>query len=124
MAAPSCLFTIRRVARILNEDEQRPHEIAMDMEPEDGCLRVLDLDDDVSIVAFTAQGIESLRELLADLDPKRPYSGIHFIAPFCDTTHLRHSFYAAAPELRARRPALTHAPAAHDATSVLPHPAP
>ena len=41
----------------------------MDMEPEDGCLRVLDLDDDVSIVAFTAQGIENLGELLADLDP-------------------------------------------------------
>ncbi len=70
MAAPSYLFTIRRVARMLNEDEERLHEIAMDMEPEDGCLRVLDLDDDVSIVAFTAQGIENLRELLADLDPK------------------------------------------------------
>jgi hypothetical protein len=28
------------------------------------------LDDDVSILAFTAQGIENLRELLADLDPK------------------------------------------------------
>ena len=33
-------------------------------------LRVLDLDDDISIVVFTAQGIENLRELLADLDPK------------------------------------------------------
>jgi hypothetical protein len=55
---------------MLNEDEERLHEIAMDMEPEDGCLMVLDLDDDVSIVAFTAQGIENLRELLADLDPK------------------------------------------------------
>ena len=69
MAAPSCVFTIRRVARMLNQDEERLHEIAMDMEPEDGCLRVLDLDDDVSIVAFTAQGIENLGELLADLDP-------------------------------------------------------
>ena len=69
MAAPSYIFTIRRVARMLAEDEDRLHEIAMDMEPEDGCLRVLDLDDDVSIEAFTAQGIENLRELLADLDP-------------------------------------------------------
>jgi hypothetical protein len=70
MAAPSYLFTIRRVARMLDEDEDRLDEIAMDMEPEDGCLRVLDLDDDISIVVFTAQGIENLRELLADLDPK------------------------------------------------------
>jgi hypothetical protein len=69
MAAPSYVFTIRRVARMLNEDEDRLEEIAMSMEPEDGCLRVLDLDDDVSTVAFTAQGIENLKELLADLDP-------------------------------------------------------
>jgi hypothetical protein len=70
MAAPSYLFSIRRVARTLNVDEGRLHEIAMGMEPEDGCLTVLDLDDDGSIVAFTAQGIENLRELLADLDPQ------------------------------------------------------
>jgi len=70
MAAPSYVFTIRRVARMLNEDEDKLDEIAMGMEPEDGCLRVLDLDDGVSIVAFTAQGIENLKELLDDLDPQ------------------------------------------------------
>ena len=69
MAAPSYVFTIRRVARMLNEDIDRLEEIAMNMEPEDGCMSVLDLDDDVSIVAFTAQGIEILKELLDDLDP-------------------------------------------------------
>jgi hypothetical protein len=37
----------------------------MDMEPEDGCLSVLGLGD-VSTVAFTQQGVEYLRELLAD----------------------------------------------------------
>jgi len=68
MAAPSYVFTIRRVARMLNEDEDRLEAIAMSMEPEDGCLRVLDLDDDDAIVAFTARGIENLQELLADLD--------------------------------------------------------
>jgi len=68
MAAPSYVFTIRRVARMLNEDEDRLEVIAMSMEPEDGCLRVLDLDDDDAIVAFTARGIENLQELLADLD--------------------------------------------------------
>ena len=36
MAAPSYVFTIRRVARMLNEDEDRLYEIALDMEPEDG----------------------------------------------------------------------------------------
>jgi hypothetical protein len=68
MAAPSYVFTIRRVARMLNADEHRLEEIAMSMEPEDGCLNVLDLDDEVSIVAFTAQGVENLKELLDDLD--------------------------------------------------------
>jgi len=68
MAAPSHVFTIRRVARMLNEDEDKLDEIAMGMEPEDGCLRVLDLDDDVAIVAFTARGIENLKELLDDLE--------------------------------------------------------
>jgi hypothetical protein len=37
----------------------------MDMEPEDGCLSVLGLGD-VSTVAFTPQGVENLKELLAD----------------------------------------------------------
>ncbi len=68
MAAPSYVLTIRRVARMLKEDEDRLEEIAMNMEPEDGCLRVLDLDDDTSVVAFTAEGIENLKELLDDLD--------------------------------------------------------
>jgi hypothetical protein len=36
------------------------------MEPEDGRLRVLDMDDDVSILAFTEFGVENLKELLAD----------------------------------------------------------
>jgi hypothetical protein len=67
MAAPSYLFTIRRVAVMLGEDEERLDHIASDMmEPEDGCLRVLDVDD-VSTVVFTPQGIEYLTELLANL---------------------------------------------------------
>ena len=37
----------------------------MDMEPEHGCLSVLGFGD-VSTVAFTPQGIENLKELLAD----------------------------------------------------------
>jgi hypothetical protein len=66
MAALSYVFTIARVAALLGEPEELLQDIAMDMDPEDGCLSVLDLDD-VSIVAFTPQGIENLRELLANL---------------------------------------------------------
>ena len=65
MAAPSYVSTIGRVARMLGVDEDRLHDIAMDMEPEDRCLHFLDVDD-VSTVVFTAQGIENLKELLAD----------------------------------------------------------
>jgi hypothetical protein len=67
MAAPSYVFTIGRVARMLGLDEDRLSEVAVDMEPEDGRLHVLDVDD-LSTIAFTAQGIENLEELLADLD--------------------------------------------------------
>jgi hypothetical protein len=38
----------------------------IEMEPEDGRLGVLDLDDEVSTVAFTEFGVENLKELLAD----------------------------------------------------------
>ena len=66
MAAPSYVFTIGRVAKMLGEDEERLYEIALNMEPEDRCLSVLDVDD-VSTVAFTTEGVENLKELLEDL---------------------------------------------------------
>ncbi len=69
MAAPSYVFTIARVARMLGEDEALLEDIASDMDPEDGCLSVMDLDDEVSTTAFTLFGIENLKELLADLKP-------------------------------------------------------
>jgi hypothetical protein len=37
------------------------------MEPEDGCLSILDIDDDVSTIVFIPFGVENLKELLADL---------------------------------------------------------
>jgi hypothetical protein len=65
MAAPSYVFTISRVAELLGEDEDWLREIAMDMEPEDGCLTVYGLDD-MSTIAFTRFGIECLQELVRD----------------------------------------------------------
>jgi hypothetical protein len=43
------------------------HDVAMEMEPEDGCLTILDGDNE-STVAVTPQGIENLKEILADLN--------------------------------------------------------
>jgi hypothetical protein len=63
VAAPSYVFTISRVAEMLGEDQQWLQTIADDMEPEDGCLTVCGTDD-LSTMAFTPFGIESLKELL------------------------------------------------------------
>ncbi len=71
MAAPSYVYTIARVARMLGVDEALLENIASDMDPEDGCLSVMDLDDEVSTTAFTPFGIENLKELLADLKPDK-----------------------------------------------------
>jgi hypothetical protein len=66
MAAPSSVSTIARVAKMLGQDEDLLRDIAMDMEPEDGVLTVWDIGG-LTTVAFTANGIENLKELLADL---------------------------------------------------------
>jgi len=69
IAAPSYVFTISRVAKMLGEDENRLYDIALNMEPEDGCLTVLGIDD-VSTIAFTSDGVENLKGLLADIKAK------------------------------------------------------
>jgi hypothetical protein len=51
---------------MFGEEENTIYEIAMDMEPEDGRLTVLDIGD-AATVAFTERGIENLKELLDDL---------------------------------------------------------
>jgi hypothetical protein len=68
MAAPSYVFTISRVAEILGEDEDWLSDVALDMEPEDGCLTVLGTDDQ-STTAFTRGGVGYLKQLIAE--PKR-----------------------------------------------------
>ena len=64
MAAPSYVRTIARVAGMLGEDLLA--DLALNLETEDGCLWVLDIDNG-STLAFTADGIDSLRQLLPDL---------------------------------------------------------
>ena len=65
MAAISFVFTIARVAEMLDEDEAWLQEISIEMFPEDGCLWVHDIDDR-EVVAFTEDGIECLKQIIAD----------------------------------------------------------
>ncbi|MGX7004320.1 hypothetical protein [Caballeronia sp. KNU42] len=72
MAAPSYVYTISCVARMLGEPEDWLEELVlMNLEPEDGCLSVVDNldcgpDELVTVTAFTDAGIEALREVVAD----------------------------------------------------------
>ena len=78
MAAISFVFTITYVAKLLGEDEGWLHELSIDMFPEDGRLYVYSGKDD-AITAFTDDGIENLRQVIADMRadgraPPRPPS--------------------------------------------------
>jgi hypothetical protein len=63
MAAPSCVFTIARVALMLGKDEDLLSDLAMQLEPEDGRLWIYDTDDRDTL-GFTERGIESLNSPL------------------------------------------------------------
>ena len=65
MAAPAFAYTIARAAELLGEDEELLHDIAMELEPEDGCLWIIGTGDQETL-AFTQQGMESLRELIPE----------------------------------------------------------
>ena len=72
MAAPSHVFTIARVAKMLGEDEAWLEEIALEMEPEDGRIWIWDVDDDHQVTAFTSFGFECLKELIEIHKEQRP----------------------------------------------------
>ncbi len=65
MAAISFVYTIARVAEMLGEDEERLHDLAVYMEPEDGRIWVYGTGEDATL-AFTRDGVERLQELIAD----------------------------------------------------------
>jgi hypothetical protein len=57
VAAPSCVLTIERVARMLGEDEALLENMAlMIMDPEDGRHTIMDLDDEASKTALAPFG--------------------------------------------------------------------
>jgi len=55
--------TVDRVEKELGEDAVWLHEVALDMDVEDGVIWVYDLDDD-GVLAFTDFGVETLTELI------------------------------------------------------------
>ena len=65
MAAIAQVFTIIYVANLLGEDEDWLFELSTDMFPEDGCLWVYGIGED-GIPAFTKDGIDNLRQIIAD----------------------------------------------------------
>jgi hypothetical protein len=65
MAAPAHVFTLARAAQILDENEQLLWDLAVNMEPEDGCLWIYGIDQQ-EMLAFTDRGLECLQELLAE----------------------------------------------------------
>jgi hypothetical protein len=68
MAAPSAVFTIARVAAMLGEDEDWLSDVALEMDPEDGCMTIYGVNDegveDEGTTGFTRFGIENLKELI------------------------------------------------------------
>jgi hypothetical protein len=66
MAAPSMVFTARFAASRLGVDIDVIEQLAEQMAPEDGCLRVVDSLDETaeSVTAFTRKGLEYLDDLL------------------------------------------------------------
>jgi hypothetical protein len=65
MAAIAHVFTIGYVAELLGADEEWLDELSIDMFPEHGCLRVYTTKDE-AITAFTDEGIECLKQIIAD----------------------------------------------------------
>ena len=63
--AIAAVFTIGFIAKQLGEDEDWLHELAIDLFPEDGCLWVYGVGED-GVPAFTEEGIEHLRQIIAD----------------------------------------------------------
>jgi len=73
MAAPAFAYTIARAAELLGEDEELLYEIAIELEPEDGCLWIIGTGDQQTL-AFTQQGMENLHELLPEFKNTRSRS--------------------------------------------------
>jgi hypothetical protein len=89
LAAITAVFTITYVAEMLGEDEDWLWELSIDMFLEDGCLRVYGVGED-GVTAFTAYGIECLKQIIADQKGRRKGAApdpVHGIAPLRGSPH-------------------------------------
>lgn len=66
MAAITAVHTLAAVALKLSVSEEFLHDLVIEMEPEDGCIAVYGVGDHYT-PAFTTDGIDRLRELIAEL---------------------------------------------------------
>jgi hypothetical protein len=64
-AAISAVFTISYLATLLGEDGDWLFDLSINMLPEDGCLWVHGVGEE-GVPAFTRDGIENLRQIIAD----------------------------------------------------------
>jgi hypothetical protein len=60
------VWTVAVVARDLGVDEDLIQELTLALEPEDGVIWVYDVDSEDGTLAFTDEGIEEVRLLLAE----------------------------------------------------------
>jgi hypothetical protein len=65
VAAITAVYTIRLAARMLGRTEDLLWDLSDQLDPEDGKLWVHDIDDG-EIMAFTAFGLENLKEIIND----------------------------------------------------------
>jgi hypothetical protein len=65
VAAISAVFTIGYLANLLGEDEDWIFDLSISRFPENGCLWVHGVGED-GVPAFTRDGIENLRQIIAD----------------------------------------------------------
>ncbi|SKA24778.1 hypothetical protein [Consotaella salsifontis] len=65
MAAISHVHTIQRAAEILGRNDELLWDLSDQLEPEDGVIWIIDVDDRQTL-AFTDAGIDALRDIIAD----------------------------------------------------------
>ena len=66
MAAITCVYTLRYVAELLEQDEKFLWELYISFDPEDGAIWIHDTNDN-EIPALTDYGIENMKTIIEDL---------------------------------------------------------
>ena len=60
------VWTVAVVARDLGVGEELIHDLTLGLEPEDGVIWVYDIDNEDGTLAFTDEGVQEVRLLLAE----------------------------------------------------------